>query len=283
MVLNNIQQSLGTVHQRLSQLEHTARQGPIHPPQSSHPHHVPPMQDASLAGTSSTHEARVDQQSAAEIARRVREQLETSGFDSNDEDEEGKPIRRGKKSGRSRTTKDFVVKEVSWPHFGVYQGRERAPATYESLTIQEFVLGYLIQAKKEKSPKHKDIQMRHLQNLMLDACSYPWQNVRNFHAVLLSEMEQDSLTWDDEDTIACLRRTYSHVAEVTATTNSSTVTVNPNTKHCDAFQSGTCSQRSDHEDQQHICAWCLVHRQKACRHSESKCFMKTRTEAAKNK
>ena len=206
------------------------------------------------------------------------------GFDSNDEDDEGRPVRRGigKKSGRSRTTKDFVVKDVSWPHFGIYQGRERTPATYESLSIQEFVQGYLIQVRKEKSPKHKDIQMKHLENLMLDASAYPWTNVRNFHAVLLGEMEQDALTWDNLDTIASLRRTYSHVSEAPVTTSSSSGTANPNAKHCVAFQTAACTQKTDHGDLQHICAWCLFNRQKACRHSESKCFMKMRNETEEN-
>ena len=56
-----------------------------------------------------------------------------------------RPHAKGKKSGRAKTLNDVVVRDIDWPGYHVYRGPHRAPATYEDLTIQEFVYGFMCQ------------------------------------------------------------------------------------------------------------------------------------------
>ena len=52
------------------------------------------------------------------------------------------------KSGRSRTTDDFVVRRVPCPHHSVYKGQARKATRYDMLSILEFVFWYLGHATK---------------------------------------------------------------------------------------------------------------------------------------
>ena len=50
--------------------------------------------------------------------------------------------------------------------------------------------------------------LQHLRMLMGDACDFPWSNVRNFHGIVLSQLEMDRITWGDQDRIGELWQTY---------------------------------------------------------------------------
>ena len=50
--------------------------------------------------------------------------------------------------------------------------------------------------------------LHHLRELMQDAITYPWQNVRNYHAVVLAHLEHTDITWEDRETIQDLRHAY---------------------------------------------------------------------------
>ncbi len=92
-------------------------------------------------------------------------------------------------SGCSRTTQDFVVKEVDWPHFHVHRTDSRKPAAYNDLSIQEFVYGYLKKVEKEKDGSTKLLMAGHLQELMQDALEFTLENLRKFDGVFLEQCE----------------------------------------------------------------------------------------------
>ena len=107
------------------------------------------------------------------VAEAVRRELAQIGFETDDEEDvdqllhsdSSKSLRR-RKSGRARTTKDYVLKEVSWPHFDVYKGNDRTPANYDNLNIQEFVTGYLSQLLASPTPTEDfTVRLHHLRDL----------------------------------------------------------------------------------------------------------------------
>ena len=183
------------------------------------------------------------------------------------------------KSGRGRTTDDFVVRRVPWPHHGVYKGQACKPAMFDTLSISEFVFGYLGHATKCNLPSATQATMlSHLRELMHDASAYHWEGVCNHHGILLGMMEQNELTWADRPLIQelCLQYAWQPSPAHTATRAQA-----QNARHspCSAYQSGTCShngdQGSDHGSQvSHICAWCFRVQHKACQHPESGCITK---------
>ncbi len=53
-----------------------------------------------------------------------------------------------RKSGRDKTALDAVFHELDWPHFYVSTTAHR-PATYDGLSVEEFVYGYLCVVEHE--------------------------------------------------------------------------------------------------------------------------------------
>ena len=122
------------------------------------------------------------------------------------------------KSGRGRTTDDFVVRRVPWSHHGVYKGQARKPAMFDTLFIPEFVFGYLGHTTKPNLPSATQAAMlSHLRELMHDASAYPWEGVRNYHGILLGMMEQNELTWADRPLIQELHLQYARQPSLTHT------------------------------------------------------------------
>ena len=62
--------------------------------------------------------------------------------------------RRKRKSGRERTTEDFVRQDVLWPHHGVYKGPKHTVAKYSTLTVPGFVFGCWVSFSKILLPSH---------------------------------------------------------------------------------------------------------------------------------
>ena len=189
----------------------------------------------------------------------------------------GKEKRKGKKSGRLVTADHIIVKRVDWPHFHVYRGADRSPASYKDLTIQEFVYGFLCSLEETKRQTSKEHMLCHLKELMEDAIQYGWPSVRNYHGILLHQFELNKITWMDTAEIQKLRRRYVHQP----------VPFNRVPKgplFCLSFQEHKCTQAKDHDSSRgfvkHICAYCLKNNGKEHRHAESDCRQKAT--AAKN-
>jgi hypothetical protein len=157
----------------------------------------------------------------------------------------------------------------------VYKGAERTPAEYDTLTIPEFVCGFIGQARKQ-SPDTLRAMLQHLQELMHDAMIFPWPNVRNYHGVVLGQMEQAELDWHDRPAIQDLRTQYARRHEVPHQQQQrGTGTLAP----CWKFQRGQCLKPGDHvtargQSLSHACAWCLRVRDRVYAHAEQDCKAK---------
>jgi hypothetical protein len=209
--------------------------------------------------------------------------LEDSDSDFSDHRSAKKSV-RGKKSGRSKTVHDVVLKDIDWPHYYVYHGADRQGARYEDLAVHEFVFGYLCQVLDGvDSQKNKNIMLAHLRDLMCDTMDYQWVTIRNFHAVLLGQLEMNRITWDDTEKITSLRQTYVQRAPTPRTSKvppSRGSSYRKSQQTCPAYQQGACSHRGDHESASgmliHACAFCMNTTGYGYRHADRECRRKQR-------
>ena len=96
------------------------------------------------------------------------------------------------KSEYSWKSKDPVIRQVDLLHFNVFKGPSLKAGEYYSLSIAEFVFGYLGNALQPgTSLRDQSAMLQHLRNLMHESTMYPWEGVRKFHGTVLRLMEQD--------------------------------------------------------------------------------------------
>ena len=219
------------------------------------------------------------------LQRMVEQRLRAMGVsargDSDSEDEDRGSSKKGKrkaKSGRVKTAADFIKVEMEWPHFHVFRGASRKPAKYDEINLAEFVYGYLsIVLESEQSPAIGRRMLQHLRGLMMDTSEYSFEAARNCHAIVMQQLEQTRITWDDADKMVELRKTYAqrgHAAEATATANSGREHTR-GALFCLKFQEGRCTFHDDHQTSRgmvkHVCAFCLRQYGATYRHTEQDC------------
>ena len=175
-----------------------------------------------------------------------------------------------KKSGKLRTAHTKIDRHVDWPHLHVYR-RDGKGAEYDSLSLSEFVYGYLQCMKLEKDSKIRSYMYEHMMNLSADASDYQWPVVRNFHSVILSMIETKRLDWHQTSVIQDLRRQYVHATPMKSVYSPSQSSVKP----CSEYQYGKCTKSGNHDGMQHVCAYCLNTLATTCKHPEYMCRKKS--------
>ena len=221
---------------------------------------------------------RADEDLMVRVARRLRE----LGDDEQDDSAHGAtaaPLttKKGKRSGQVRTVEDIVIREVDWPHLNVYRGAARRPVKYGDMTVTEFVYGYLQMIHNPRNRFDKDVMMGILRNIMEDALTYPWDNVRNFYRVLSSMVEMDRVQWTDTEQISTLRYHYAHRPSNMYRAQQATPSGRQNgesIKTCAAYQRGECTETGDHAGLLHACVFCARVKQTAYPHAEKDCRRK---------
>ena len=217
-----------------------------------------------------------DHQLQDKVGPRLKELLGIDSDTDSEREEDGsaktKRAKSKKKSGRKRTAEDKVVKEQDWPHLYIYKGPARKAAEYENLSLSEFVQGCTCIIMECKEARTKDIMLQHLNELMEDCSDYGFEAVRNYHAIVLSEMEQNRLTWQDTEKIQRLRRQYAKkhctktmAAEAKGKVNETTTTA------CKSWNAGSCTKENGHDGKGHYGSYCITigykrkHQEKECR------------------
>ena len=214
---------------------------------------------------------------------------EDSSSDSSNSEEQTKrksKPKRSNKSGRNKTAEDVVAKEIDWPHYHVYRGSNRRAARYQDLSVEEFTFGYLSSVLYgSESDQTKQKMLSHLHELMRDATEYPWENVLNFHGILLHQHEMERISWDNTADIQKMRDMYvtkapsasdkTHAARPTQPIGTS------GPPFCLSYQRGKCNKYGDHQTQrryvQHICAFCFTQQKGYFQHPEKDCRRKQRS------
>ena len=223
------------------------------------------------------------------IMRRVDRKLKKLGVVETDSDTEDTSTvshkGKSKKSGRVRTADQVIVKYIDWPHYYVFRGLEKKPATYDTLTVNEFVYGFMKSMDKVNESKPKAAMNELLRELMNDTSYIGWENVRAIFASLMIEFEMDVLDWDMIEVIQSKRRQEVQSVKVSSDNSIGEKTSQQSIRYCGPFQVGKCGAKGDHGSErgqvQHICADCLKVTKVVARHSESECLKKT-TKISKN-
>ena len=180
-----------------------------------------------------------------------------------------------RRSGRVRTADERIVKEVDWPHYFVWSHKngDRFPATYNDLSVEQFVQGFIACVKQEDDPGVRNHMLTYLGTLMRDAVEVPWHSCRAFNAIVLHEMESGVLHWGDKAGIAELRHNY---IDRTPKQPAKSVHTTP----CPAYNYGNCKEESDHSGSQallrHICSYCARSQGAAFHHPAVDCKKKVR-------
>jgi len=181
-------------------------------------------------------------------------------------------------SGRDRAVCKGKVLDMAWPHECLRrkQGKQLA---YDELNIFEFIIGYTT-IMEQQVPKLRKAMASHLQALCRDAGKFGWEATRDFHGIVLQEMELGHLTWLDQDEMNHLRA--DELWHVKPKEQKSSGKAD---KFCYAFQLGKCRHPGDHIGDKglmykHICGFCAKSGN-AFRHTELECTKKLKEQENK--
>jgi hypothetical protein len=206
---------------------------------------------------------------------------------------------KGKRSGRNKTVHDVILHEVEWPQYHVNRTNSDKSPTYDELSLPEFVAGTLTSIlEAEKVSALAKIQITHLIEIMTDAEDFSWAVLRQFHALVLQDLEMGKYAWGDSEKIQ--KRKQKHVARAELLARArpqpvgnrigqngnqngnrpQTSLVAPTTPPilCKAFNLGECNSVSPHPTPEgvarHCCAYCSRTANKLCTHAEKYCRRK---------
>ena len=169
------------------------------------------------------------------------------------------------KSQRGGNVHIPVKKFVAWPHHYVLVGKDRKPPTYDQLCPTRWMAGCLKAAMDLPQPD-RDQNLQCLINLLEDASDFSFDNAKACHAVVLTTMEHDKISWQDTDQLDRLRRQHAqqHPAPANLPGNSaskSLVSKDYNQEMiCKFFLTNSCTHQTSHVTKnvlyKHTCAKC---------------------------
>ena len=156
--------------------------------------------------------------------------------------------RGGGGGGGGRGAKDnyWCKKEVPWPQNYILTSTSKSRATYDSLTMSQWVSGFSTIIREESDLDTKKFMLEYLTDIMEDSQDF---------AVLLCKMEQDKIQWHETAKIDRVRRAHAQ-----------NIGPNSNYNHkkqskpvpCKYYQKGTCGQTKDHENNGQLCLHACV-------------------------
>ena len=192
---------------------------------------------------------------------------------------------RGKKSGCVTKSSDKIKTVMDWPHFHVTRGVNAVPASYDELSLEEFILGYVRMLRDADCAFDKEVMWEFLEDLMEDAIDFSWQNAKGFFKSTALEVEHGKLRWDDSMRMQKRRmiqcRVQKQPVKPQQQEKKATRQPSPGSMCCALYQSGQCDKRFDHFPYIHACANCFNNRNLVFKHKEADCFFKIK-ESPKN-
>ena len=189
---------------------------------------------------------------------------------------------RGKRSGAARTVQDTVKRDIDWPHFHIYTAPGAEPMTFERLSVQEFVFGYMHMVDQQDSKLDRSIMWNILKGMMEDATEYPWLNVKNYYWVLASHVKNERMEWSNGSEVQSLRAKHAQKHDAPPKKQPVQASTNDKLRYCGLYQKGNCQEKGDHAGQKHMCAFCYRAKGTAYPHPEIECRRKAAEETPKN-
>ena len=116
------------------------------------------------------------------------------------------------KSGKDAKPTSAVRFPQFWPHSFLCVTRSQREASYEELSMAEFVTGYAqILQSREISAFERSERQKHLVSLMYFVQQFEWKAVLSFHGAVLLEIERGLVTWGDSFMYLESRTLYGHL------------------------------------------------------------------------
>ena len=153
-------------------------------------------------------------------------------------------------------------------------GRDKRPPTYDRLDPMKWMAGCLNSALDLQEPDRSH-NLKYLAALLEDASDFNFENAKACHAVVLTSMEHDKVSWEDTNELDRLRRQHAQRHDVpTKGQNSSSRKIeNHNDSKdmmlCKFYNDSHCSRQKSHLTRGiwylHLCSKCRgEHAAKSC-------------------
>ena len=160
---------------------------------------------------------------------------------------------------------------VGWPQHYVLVGPNKERPSYDSLKPTQWITG-VIRAALDLPPAEKDKKFEYIANLMKDASDFSFESARACHAVVLTTMEADRLTWLDTDGLDRARRHHAqrHAPGGGGASFDSNYSAEGKSMLCKFYLDGTCKRHKSHHKNgtfyKHTCQICgASHPNRSCK------------------
>ena len=115
------------------------------------------------------------------------------------------------KSGRDRIGgSDHSGIFEKWPQEACFIGPGRNRVRYDELTQPQWTAGITAIAAEEKNPVVQRNMFTYMASIRQDVCDFGFKSCLGAHALILSNLEDQILTWDDLPSIQKVRKNYTH-------------------------------------------------------------------------
>ena len=182
---------------------------------------------------------------------------------------------KGRKSGAVSRATDQVRIITDWPHYHIVRGPNLTPSSYEELSLEEFVLGYIRMINDRHSVYDSQVMWNLLEDLLEDAIDFSWTNAKAFYKSTGLEVERGLLSWNDLEAIHKRRMIQSRIYRPNVNANVEKKTpkqMPPGSSCCALYQTGACDKKFDHTPYVHACAFCWKHKGTLFKHREIDCY-----------
>ena len=96
---------------------------------------------------------------------------------------------------------------MAWPQHYVLVGNRKERPTYDQLKPTQWMAG-VIKGALDLSDTERIHKLNYLASLLEDASDFSFENAKACHAVILTDMERDKLTWEDTHLLDRYRRQH---------------------------------------------------------------------------
>ena len=208
---------------------------------------------------------KTDSRIQAEVARRLHEYQNASRVDGS-----GKPLAT-LKSGRYRAGVAKIKTQVNWPQDFCSVPVGSKQSTYDELSNDQWVQGFLLCMLEEKDQKLRESMLQYYSWLMQDAIELNIMTARRAHAAVLQEIEKGKISWDRLDLIEKVKCRYTQrIVECQKQTGGMS------NQACRHFNKVFCRIDNDHVVNgilyMHCCTFCLKGTGRKYNHPASKCL-----------
>ena len=136
---------------------------------------------------------------------------------------------------------------MAWPQNYVLLGPDKRRPTYDQLDSIHWMSGCL----KSVADLSEWDKPKYLTDLLQDAADFTFESPKACHAVVLTTMELDRLTWSDTLELDCLRRQHAQrhslpTQHVKPTKNKNVNSAEKQDMPCKFYNYGYCSKQETH-------------------------------------